>query len=79
MSLNKVIVEVLEGVFEVTQCPPDVEVEIIDHDHWEKKLISISKLSTGKKVATIEIYGGFAEVIQCPADVEVEIIDHDSY
>jgi hypothetical protein len=29
---KKVIVEVLGGVADVTQCPPDVEVEIIDHD-----------------------------------------------
>ncbi len=29
---RKVVVEVLKGVAEVTECPDDVEVKIIDHD-----------------------------------------------
>ncbi len=29
---RKVVIEVLKGVAEVTKCPDDVEVEIIDHD-----------------------------------------------
>ncbi len=32
MKKLKVIIEVLGGVAEVTQCPSNVEVEIIDHD-----------------------------------------------
>lgn len=31
----KVVIEVFGGVAEVTQCPPGVEVEIIDHDNAE--------------------------------------------
>ena len=30
---HKVIIEVLGGVAEVTSCPENVEVEIIDHDN----------------------------------------------
>ena len=30
---SKVVVEVRGGVAEVTQCPPGIEVEIIDHDN----------------------------------------------
>ena len=30
---KKVVIEVLGGVAEVTQCPEGVEVEIIDHDN----------------------------------------------
>lgn len=33
MDKPRVIVEVSGGVAEVTQCPPQVEVEIIDHDN----------------------------------------------
>jgi hypothetical protein len=75
---KRVTIEIYGGVPEVIECPPDVEVEIIDHDHWKKKLIRKSKLSKQEKRITIEIYGGFAEVIDCPPDVEVEIIDHDN-
>jgi len=32
MKKRKVIIEVYGGVADVTQCPDDVEVEIIDHD-----------------------------------------------
>ncbi len=34
---KKVIIEVLGGVAEVTQCPDDVEVEIIDHDNLDEE------------------------------------------
>lgn len=29
---KKVIVEITKGIAEVTQCPEDIEVEIIDHN-----------------------------------------------
>jgi hypothetical protein len=32
---RKVVVEVLGGVADVTTCPADVEVEVIDHDNLE--------------------------------------------
>lgn len=32
---NKVVVEVMGGVAYVTQCPPEVEVEIRDYDNLE--------------------------------------------
>jgi len=32
-KVRKVIIEVTGGVTDVTQCPDDVEVEIIDHDN----------------------------------------------
>ena len=35
MKKYKVIIEVLGGVAEITQCPDQVEVEIIDHDNEE--------------------------------------------
>ncbi len=35
MEKRKVVIEVLGGVADVTQCPDDVEVEIIDHDNEE--------------------------------------------
>jgi hypothetical protein len=35
---HKVVVEVSGGVAEVTHCPPNVEVEIIDHDDLEAEL-----------------------------------------
>ncbi len=36
MTKKKVVIEVLGGVAEVTECPDDVEeVEIIDHDNEE--------------------------------------------
>lgn len=35
MEKLKVIIEVSGGVAEVTSCPENVEVEIIDHDNLE--------------------------------------------
>lgn len=35
MTKKKVVIEVLGGVAEVTECPDDVEVVIIDHDNEE--------------------------------------------
>jgi hypothetical protein len=32
---RKVVIEVYGGVAEVTSCPDDVDVEIIDHDNLE--------------------------------------------
>ena len=32
---NKVVIEVMGGVAYVTQCPPEVEVEIRDYDNLE--------------------------------------------
>ncbi len=34
---RKVLIEVLGGVADVTQCPDDVEVEIIDHDNRDEE------------------------------------------
>lgn len=36
--MKKVIIEVTGGVAEVTQCPDDVMVEIIDHDNQEAEV-----------------------------------------
>ena len=35
MTKKNVVIELLGGVAEVTECPDDVEVEIIDHDNEE--------------------------------------------
>ena len=35
MTKKKVVIEVHGGIAEVTECPDDVEVEIIDHDNEE--------------------------------------------
>jgi hypothetical protein len=35
MTKKQVVIEVLGGVATVTECPDDVEVEIIDHDNEE--------------------------------------------
>lgn len=34
-KIRKVVIEVSGGVADVTECPDDVEVEIIDHDNEE--------------------------------------------
>lgn len=34
---RKVVIEVLGGVAYVASCPPDVKVEIIDHDNLEEE------------------------------------------
>lgn len=33
METRRVVIEVTGGVAYVTHCPPEVEVEIIDHDN----------------------------------------------
>jgi hypothetical protein len=35
-TLRRVVIEVSGGVAEVTECPDDVEVIIIDHDNEEE-------------------------------------------
>ena len=51
--MRKVIIEVSGGVADVTSCPDDVEVEIIDHDNED---FICSKC--GKAVDALSMYGG---------------------
>ena len=48
---RRVVIEVYGGVADCTECPSDVEVEIIDHDNLEEDecdTISIEVTTTSK-------------------------------
>ena len=39
MNKRKVVIEVLKGIATVTECPEDVEVEIIEYSGVEQELV----------------------------------------